>query len=318
MSKGRKAVYMHRRIRMKWEAFILEVKRLLAEKIEDDEKVKIQEVPKNNGVILTGVCIVKKGGRITPTIYLDDFYQNYLNGAELEDIANVILKKHRSLQDVDGTDLQFFGDFEEVKKRIVFRLVNLERNKKRLKDMPYMQYLDLAIVFYCHVSMDEGSHAAIPVYKRHMKMWNVEKEELLKLAKRNTQKIFPCELIPMEQMVSEMLQEIELDEENMDNILPVPMFILTNIYRLNGATTVLYKNVLDDFAKACNGDFYLLPSSIHEVILIPAKECSSFEEMTNMVREVNETQVEAEELLADHAYYYSREEKKLIIPKSEQ
>ena len=302
---------------MKWEAFIIEVKRSLESKIKEDENVKIQHVHKNNGVMLTGVCIFKKGGKITPTIYLEDYYEKYLGGLELDDIVNSILKKHRSLQKVECTDLQFFSNFEEVKKRIVFRLVNLERNRERLKEMPYMEYLDLAIVFYCHVSMEKESHAAIPVYTRHMKMWNVKKEELWKLAKKNTQRLYPCELIPMEQMVFEMLQELDVDDVETDSILPVPMYILTNEYRLNGAATVLYKNVLEDFAKACNGDFYLLPSSIHEVILVPAKECNSLEEMTQMVQDVNQTQVEAEELLADHAYYYSRDCKKLILSSAE-
>ena len=298
---------------MNWEAFIIEVKRLLGEQVAHDEKVKIQRVPKNNGIVLTGVCIVKKGGRITPTIYLEDYYESYLGGAQLEDLVTSILRKHRSLQSVEGADLQFFGDFEQVKKRIVFRLVNLERNKERLKEMPYMEYLDLAIVFYCHVSMEAESHASIPIYNKHMKMWNVDKAELWKCAKRNTQKLYPCQLIHIEQMVREMLQELDIDDENSGGLLSVPMYILTNKYRLNGAAVILYKNVLQDFSKACKGDFYLLPSSIHEVILIPANTCSSLEEMTEMVQEVNETQVEAEELLADHAYYYSSEQQRLIL-----
>lgn len=302
---------------MNWEEFITEVKNMLEEKITEDETVKIQHVPKNNGVILTGVCIVKKGGRITPTIYLEEFFERYLDGMELGEIVETVLRKHRSLQNVDETDLEFFGDFEQVKKRIVFRLVNLERNRERLKEMPYMEYLDLAIVFYCHVSMEAECHAAIPVYSRHMKMWNVDKEELWKLARRNTQKLFPCQLINMEQMVMDMMQDFDLDDEDEGNLLPVPMYILTNAYKLNGAAVILYRHVLEDFAKACDGDFYLLPSSIHEVILVPAKECNSLEEMTQMVQDVNEAQVEPEELLADHAYYYSKKRQKLVVSKAE-
>ena len=121
----------------------------------------------------------------------------------------------------------------------------------------------------------------------------------------------------MEEMVLEMVHDLKVDEEKNGSILPVPMYILTNEYKLNGAATILYRDVLEDFSKACDGDFYLLPSSIHEVILVPAKECNSFDEMTQMVQEVNETQVEAEELLADHAYYYSRKHQKLILSSEE-
>ena len=303
---------------MKWEAFIIEVTRLIEEQIEADEKVKIQHVPKNNGILLTGVCIIKKGGRITPTIYLEDYYQNYLGGVALEEIVSSILSRHRSLQSVDGTDLDFFGDFEQVKRKIVFRLVNYERNKERLKEMPYMKYLDFAIVFYCHVSMDQESHASIPLYNKHMKMWNVDKKELWKLAKKNTPKLYPCQLIHMNQMVQEVIQQFDFEGEQEECNVSIPMYILTNEYRLNGAAVLLYKNVLEDFAKACKEDFYVLPSSIHEVIMVPVSCSSSFEEMTQMVQDVNATQVEPDEYLSNHAYYYSRTQQKLLLAKEKE
>lgn len=301
-----------------WEEFVVEVRERLAEKVEDEELVKIQHIPKNNGVVLTGVCIMRKGGKITPTIYLEEFYEKYHEGMALEEITDAIVKKHRSLQSIEEKNLDFFADFKQVKERVVFRLVNLERNKDRLKDMPYVKYLDLAIIFYCHVSMEKECHAAIPIYTRHMKMWNVEKEELWKLARKNTPKLFPCKLISMQEMIGEMMNLDEEEEGSPFDLQSVPMYILTNAYKLNGAAVLLYKHVLADFAKACNGDFYLLPSSIHEVILVPAIGCGCFQEMTEMVREVNESQVEEEELLSDHAYYYSRDMQKLLSTASTQ
>lgn len=298
---------------MKWEEFINEVKKILEEKVLEGEFVKVQSVPKNNGVMLCGVCIMKKEGKITPTIYLEEFYEKYKDGMKLEEIADSIMERHRNLEGVDGSSLEFFANYEQVKDRIVYRLVNLERNKDRLKDMPYIKHLDLAIIFYCHVSVQMGCHAAIPIYTRHMKMWNVKKEELWKHASKNTQKLFPCQLISMHQMIMDMMEEFEVEEGAEYPLQAVPMYILTNAYKLNGAAVILYKNVLADFAKACNGDFYLLPSSIHEVILVPAQGGSSLNEMTQMVQDVNETQVETEELLADHAYYYSREKQQLFM-----
>lgn len=300
---------------MKWEEFLTEVASLLEKKVLEGEFVKIQRVPKNNGVVLSGVCIFKKGGKITPTIYLEKFYEKYQEGMELEEIVDAILEKHRSLQCDSETNLEFFTDYEMAKKRIVFRLVNLERNRERLREMPYIPYLDLAIVFYCHVTSEANCHAAIPIYTKHMQMWNVDKEELLKMAMKNTQKLFPCELFSMFGVLQDMIKDIEGDKlEDVDlESCSISMYILTNACKLNGAAVILYKNVLADFANACDGDFYLLPSSIHEVILVPATKNHSMEEFTKMVQEVNEIQVEAEEVLSDHAYYYSREQGKLLL-----
>jgi len=299
---------------MNYNEFTTLLRAELEQIVEKDETVHIQHVPKNNGVILTGVCIVRKGGNITPTIYLDEYYDKCVNGCPMEEVAEAVLKRHRKLQEVDEGEFGFFAEFEKVKSRIVFRIVNYERNKDRLQEMPYEKYLDLAVVFYCHVSVKEGGLAAIPIYKHHLKMWNTDKSEILKWAKRNTPKIFPCELIDMKTVIARTMGQEEMQEFNQilsDENSFIPMYVLSNTFKFNGAGVILYKNVLSDFAKACDGNFFLLPSSVHEVILVPASGSASMEELSRMVREVNESQVEAEEFLADHAYYYDAEQRVL-------
>ncbi|MBR1692441.1 MAG: hypothetical protein IJ711_06645 [Lachnospiraceae bacterium] len=301
---------------MKYEEFITQLELTLSKMVQDDETVHIQKVPKNNGVTLIGICIVRKGGKIIPTIYLDEYYRRLRAGSSMEEIANEILDKHRQLVMTDDKDFGFFTEFEQVKSRIVFRLVNYDRNKERLAQMPYERYLDLAVVFYCHLSAERGGHAAIPIYTQHLKMWKVEKSEVFRWARRNTPKLFPCELTDMKTMIQTVMSEEEKQEcerimrEEGSGV--IPMYILTNVHRLNGASVILYRKVLDDFAKSCKGSFFLLPSSIHEVILVPAQNAVSMEELSQMVRDVNETQVEAEEFLSDHAYYYDAESRRLL------
>lgn len=253
---------------MNFDQFAIQIQEILSDMVTEKESVQIQKIPKNNGVVLTGICILKKGGKITPTIYLGEYYDRFHDGCSMRQIAEDILQKHRELEHVDDRDFHFYSDFEQVKHRVVFRLVNYEQNRIRLEDMHYEPFLDLAIVFYCHVETYDGGQAAIPIYKNHTKLWQIDKSELMVWAKKNTPEIFPPEVLNLGSMLAKGL-EIQGNEEIREILgelehTYIPMYILTNSSKLNGASAILYKHVLSDFAKACKGSFYVLPSSIHE------------------------------------------------------
>ena len=108
----------------------------------------------------------------------------------------------------------------------------------------------------------------------------------------------------------EIINRDEYFEELRD---AAPMYVLSNRTRVQGASCILYPNILKDFAAAVKSDFYILPSSVHEVILLPVQGDEDEEGLKRMVCEVNETQVEREEVLSDSVYYYSREREKLSI-----
>lgn len=306
---------------MKFQEYLEEMKKELEKSIKEESgrsvKITQQQVTKNNGVILTGLSIMEKGDSIAPTIYMNEEYQRFLEHQSMEYSLRNVLKQYEQFRLQKKVDVSFISDFEQMKDYIVYRLVSLERNTERLKEMPYFQYLDLAVVFYCQVSTDKNCNAAIPIYNKHMKMWKTDKDELLKLAKDNTPRLFPCELTSMHSMISEIIKESGEEEQEMWEELSgqecMPMYILSNTYKFNGASVILYQNVLRDFAVACNRNFYLLPSSIHEVILVPEESGTTLEELTQMVMEVNQTQVEEEEVLSDHAYYFDKETMQLVI-----
>lgn len=316
---GRKAVRQStENIYMQYEEFIKKVKAAVEERLTEGEKITLSEVTKNNDVALTGLCIMEREGEIGPNIYLNDFYEVFKKGKSIEEIAELIVDRYKNFKVEETVDMSFFTDFSKVQDKIVYRLVNLERNKERLKEMPYFTYLDFAIIFYCHLKEEKGYYASVPIYKHHMKMWKITKAELLSLAKKNTPRLFPCDLISMQSILDEFVEADEemmgvYGEKNRKEPVSVQMYILTNSSRLNGASVILYEDILKDFATACKGSFFLLPSSIHEVILVPADSNTSMEEFTQMVREVNETQVDEEELLSDHAYYYDSKKGLLLL-----
>ena len=80
------------------------------------------------------------------------------------------------------------------------------------------------------------------------------------------------------------------------------MLVLTNNVQLNGAAALFYPGVMDQAAERLGGDFIVLPSSTHEVIMIPADGMTDFRSLEQMVKDINRSQVAPEERLSDHVY----------------
>lgn len=289
-------------------------------------EIHTSTVQKNNGVKMEGLVIRENGERIAPTIYLNCFYERFLQGMEMEDVVKEIYTIYQSCKNHPLEDADFFTDYEQVKNRVVYKLIHRERNRELLEDVPHIPYLDLAIVFYCIVFRQEYGNATILVHQEHMRMWNVTKEELYECASRNTPVLLPYFIKPVEEIMEEQferfeqkvpLQDKEHVREMMDMVNPaseqISMYVLSNQEKLYGAAAILYPNLLKNFAIACGRDFYILPSSVHEVILVPEYDSRDLEGMSEMVKEINELEVAREEILSDHAYYYDRGEERVIM-----
>lgn len=319
--------------KMEYEQFLMEVKDKVEENVGDNYDVNIFRVIKNNSLELDSLTIRDKGSRISPNIYMNDYYEKYKYGESVDNIATEIQKVYENNNEVDGYDIDF--SFKEMRSKIIYRIINYGKNKKLLKDLPHIRFLDLAITFYCLIKNDTNGIGTIRITNEYMNEWNTDVEELMKLAGENTQRIFPAKTEPMSKVIESILERDvsryigdtnseEWDDftgDNIDSIKDdvameflkeidekeqIPMYILTNFNGINGASAILYTDILKEFAMSQDSDFYILPSSIHEVILIPYSEDFSMESLREMVRNVNETQVPEEEILSNQVYIYRR------------
>lgn len=291
----------------------------VAREFGEDYQVRTQEVTKNNGVKMLGIMVTQKNRNISPTIYLEGFYEQYLQGKDLEHVMEEIIGALRKGMPASDIDLSFFSDFEEVKKKICYKLVNAQKNEDTLRNMPFIPYLDLAICFYYPIR-DEGiGRGSILIQNSHMEMWKVSVKDLWKAAEKNTKMLNPAECFTMERMMLELVGLLECDEPvgELPSERGIPMYVLTNHERSFGAAVILYKGYLERIAECIGGNYYLLPSSIHEMILIPKmedlEEEDEDEHLKWMVEEVNQTAVEAQDLLSDSIYYYDQEQKRLSV-----
>ncbi len=306
---------------MEMTEFAKKIQRAMTEVLGEEYEVRLQEVQKNNGVVLQGLLIMAKQQNVSPTIYLKPFWEAYERGVTLAEVVSRILQIYREDTPNGNIDMNFFRDFERVKDRICYRLIDAEKNGKLLEKIPYIRFLDLAICFYYAYDSKELGNGTILIYNSHVAMWNTNVKEIMKYAQSNTQSIFPWENSSMEHVIKELMQEHEelleegiLGEDEQQMFLKeVPMQILSNRQKTFGAACMLYPGLLEKIAEKENANLYILPSSVHELILLPDHGTEDCEQLRAMIGEVNRTELEPEEILSDNLYYYDRLEKNVKI-----
>lgn len=292
---------------MTYENFLTVITKSVQEEMGQEYQVVLHHVLKNNATPMDGLSILKVGEKASPTIYVNEFYKELLNGKNIPEIVRRI----RWIYEMHCRKLEFhveeFKDYEKVKGKLAVKLVNYHENLPMLQELPFQRFLDLAIVCYVLVGKVGNNTASILVRQEYRKVWGVSEEELFLQAMKNTPKLLPPELKSMNTLIQEVLsgQEDVVGETFVEG--EVPMYVLTNTLRYHGATAMLYENVIANFAALIEADLYILPSSVHEVILIPRTSDVEKADLEQMVREVNQEEVEQMERLSDCVYCYWRE-----------
>ena len=292
------------RVHLSYEEFICRVQENVKEKLGNEVRVEHRRITRNNGVELQGLAVLEDGQKISPLIYLEDFYRDYREGRSLTEIVDGILRIYDRSRRTAGIDYEFYTKYENVEPRIVCKLVNYERNRKLLHKIPHIRCLDLALVFYYALEDEMLCGGTILIHNSHLDMWKVTLRRICETARRNTLRLFPYEFQGIQKLLEEEYQEPDLHSGDHEAF---PMYVLSNKEKRFGAVNMLYDTILSAIGRELDDDFYVLPSSIHECIIIPAAAGTSAEELKSMVWEINRTQVQSEEVLSDQVYFYERE-----------
>lgn len=314
---------------MKKEEFFEKVVNSMRERFGEEYDIMLKEIVKNNHVILNGLVVIDKSKNVSPTIYIDIFWDAYRAGIRYDRIIDRIEQIYRRDTPQESIDMNFFTDFDSVKDRICFEIINAKENEELLRDIPHVPFLDLAICFYYAYSNEELGDGTILIHNSHIGMWKISAEKLLDIAKENTPRLFPWECVSMANVMSEFDDaeaiglgggDVKADEvcsnikEEMDAFLEkTPMHVLSNIKKIHGSICFLYSGVLEELAEKYGGNLYILPSSVHEVILLADSGRDNVEDLKEMIHVINETQVEPEDILSDSLYYFDRIEKSFKI-----
>lgn len=295
---------------MNYTEFVCAVEKSMSLKMKEGVKVSSYTAVKNNGRERKGIVVEAPGVNISPTIYLEEYYQCYQSGETLEEIVEDIRLFYESIRKEESWDYKKILSYEGVKDRIVFKLINTEKNREFLETVPHTDLLDLSVVFYVLLEVSGEGAAMMTICESHLRQWGIERDLLWKTAVENGKRILPAELFTMRHALSEIVGSAEEGSSDEGNLLAGGsgerdrMYVLTNRIRSYGAACIAYPYIPGLIGDALGSDYYILPSSVHEVMIVPA--CGGIEgrELEEMVREINATQVAEEEVLSDHIYYY--------------
>lgn len=272
---------------------------------------------KNNGVVYHGINVTHEDSRVGVCIYLDSYLEQFREGREYTEIIRNILRRivvcSRDEQEIlEGTS-ECIENYDMAKKRIHCRLVNTNANREFLKGVPNIPFLDLSILFYVQVTDTGESSGNMTIRNEQLENWKVDKETLMKDAIRNgqvcTEEI--CSLLKSaleENGCKEELEALTELKQACDETVP-KMMVMTNPVRQYGAYGMLYTDKLLEIAEKVDKNLFILPSSIHDTILVQDMGVSEekVREISAMVKEFNKSQLLREEILSNSVYYFDRE-----------
>lgn len=270
----------------------------------DDYEIKTETVMKNNSKECFGLSIRSRDSFISPIIYLDHFYQEYLEDEDIDQITDEILSFFQSHNAFPTEfDMNSFLNWNQAKDRIECKVISQSKNRELLETTPFIPFLDLAIVFLYagHDGISPTSSYNILIRNSHLSTWGVTVDDLEQVAVESQ-----AQIKSMQELLGEMLGNPPEDTATF------PVYVMNSANTTFGATTILCFDTLDDFANRLESDLVIIPSSIYELILIPTDKDIDTNTIREMIVDVNATAVSEEDILSDHPYIYSREKKAVI------
>ncbi len=301
---------------MNYEVF----KEIVVEKFKDylspeykDLKLTVSEVNKVNKN-LDALSLYDSSGKqnISPMIYINDMYESYCRNEDLQTVlegyATQMNKGLRDSSKIANINI------EDAKDNIVFQLVNTLQNEELLKEVPHREFEDLSIIYRWVISLDESGIRSSVITNDFTKKLGMDENGLYRCAAENTKRILPPTVKSMNEVIREMFEKDgmgEMAEIVLDGV-PDTMWVISNSKGVNGASSMLYDDTLHKLASDIEDDLYLLPSSVHEFIAVPA-ELGEPNELAEMVNEINMDQVSLEERLSNQVYHYDKDTRKLTL-----
>ena len=271
--------------------------------VPKDIFIKLVEAEKLNGCIRYGVMFDRTSGRYAHTIYLEPFYRSFEKGKSLDELARELLGCFEEEKSEVPDCMDKFVSYDLAREHIYCKLINKKENTRLLQDTPHILFLDFAIVAYFEVNGTEVYKGSILIKDKYLTDWGITAGVLFENALEHTRKDKGVKFISMEEVLAEFynMNELQSDGETHNN-----MFVLTNAEKYLGAVLIWFPEIMTGIAQVLKDDFYLLPASIHEWIIIPEKAVRDRTHLLSVVRNINCYEVLEEEVLSNNIYLYSQ------------
>lgn len=305
------------------EELILKISETLGERY----KITSNVVKKINTELL-GLQIFdneQTGTNMVPSIYVNSFYHQYLNSdISMDEISDEVISTYMSNKTDKSFDVSYFTDWQAVKKLLTARIINSEMNRELIQEIPHIEFLDLTIVFYVTVDLGQQGIGSVLVRNEHMKYWDVDVEDLSKAAFEENRIFDQAVIQSMESILRGMIEDelmsdqIKVSEADISGMIDgiitqnSMMYVLTNKDKQFGAIELMDVNTLEMIASKLESDLAIIPSSVHELILLKLEDRSSADMLAGMICDVNQT-LNVSDKLSDHPYFYEWGSRKVEI-----
>ncbi len=262
----------------------------------DSSELYFEEIRKFGGNY-TGLSIRSPGVKIAPTVNMEQFYGYYLDGISTEELGRVMAEMLQYRFNDPSIDLEWIGDYQKASEHFFLCLSNASKRAGYLADAPHWLRADLALTCHVMYELPEEGYVGTVINDPLMEEYGVDKERIFLDAVKNSIRIMPPRV--------EFARDIYEDDEERDDDDPFyNMVDISNEKHFRGAAVLFYPGVMEEVAMMLGGSYYVLPSSVHEVLAIPADPSVSVTFLRQLVMEANLLHVPDEEQLSDEVYFY--------------
>lgn len=288
---------------MEYHNFLTEIVKYITILPEQDVTLKLENVVVKNTARIKTVSLYRGNRRVSAMVYLAPFYDMLRSGSDIRDVANEIDNVLQMTIGLGETNPGIFLNAARARRYLTIRLLPYEQSRELLKIVPYKQWLDLALVcqliFPC---MDNKSYGGAIVYKRHLKLWGIQQDDLFNVALESMSKYFSPKIVPAWEYLG-----LDGEEEDIRDV-----YLLTNSVSFCGAASILTPGVTEKLSELFNGEYYLLASSMHEMLVMP-KRGRDAKNLRQLSIGMNSLQFCNEEELSEKIYEYSLESRSVVI-----
>ena len=251
-------------------------------------------------------------GNIGVNIPISKFYDQLEGGKEYDDVVGKVIDViDKGLENKPDIDTASLTDYSQMKEKLAMEVVSSKTNAEMLDKIPHENIEDMAVVYRFVLQSDEEGRASILVTNQMLDAMGVTHDQLRQDALENAPKLKPLVISGMSEVMMEL---VGIEQAEMMGIVPVDpkdeqMYVATVPDKVHGAGVLAYKDFLEQAAERAGGDFFIIPSSIHELLIVPDNGQMDLSSLESMVKEVNATQVAPEDKLTDSVYHYDSREK---------
>lgn len=277
-------------------------------------ELEIRKVPKVN-TCLTGIVVRPKeftGSYCSPTFYIERMYDQYLECGSFEKVmANQAIYLDEAIKFLPKDIMNI--DVASMKDKVVFQVVNTAENREMINLCPHRNFMDLSVVYRVVTNVDSDGVSGFLITNDIARVEELSEALLYHLALKNTKEIFPFKSERIEDTMARMMKRLGADDDDVREAFPdaddIPMeervYVISNKYEFFGANALLYQEVLDEVANNIGTDCYILPSSVHDLVVLSAESVLDSSRLADLVRETNTEHMRASDRLSDSVYYYS-------------